>query len=276
VNKTFSFGKSIKYVFVILWSFTALVPLIWIISLSFESQSEWNSFPPHFIPSAPTLANYINAFLNSPVPIFFINSGIVTFISLALSLLFGTMASYVIARKSFPFKKILFFSIISVRMIPALLSIIPLYVIMFKLGWLNTYLSLIMAYMATGIPVVTWIMYGFFEGVPREIEEAALIDGCSPFQIFIQIILPLVAPGVSVSAIFVFVRVWNEYIIALTLTSSQEMRTLPVGIRIALGSRMADYGSMAAYSMIAIIPIVITFVIFQKKFVSGLTSGAIK
>jgi multiple sugar transport system permease protein len=276
LNKTSGFGKPIKYFFVIFWSFISVVPLVWILSLSFESQTEWNAFPPHLIPAFPTWSNYINAFLNSPVPIFFMNTVIVTLISLTLSLLFGTMAAYVIARKEFPLKKAVFFSIISVRMIPALLSIIPLYVIMFKLGLINTYLSLIMAYMATGIPVVTWIMSGFFETVPKEIEEAALIDGCKPFQIFINVILPLVTPGISVSAIFVFVRIWNEYIMALTLTSTQEMRTLPVGIRIALGTRMADFGSMAAYSMIAIVPIVITFIVFQKKFVSGLTSGAIK
>jgi multiple sugar transport system permease protein len=276
LKRAVNFEKPSKYLFVGLWSLTALAPLLWITSLSLEPQAEWNSFPPHFIPASPTWLNYINAFLNSPVPTFFINSVVVTLLSLALSLLFGTMASYVIARKDFPLKNVLFFSIISVRMIPALLSIIPLYVIMYKLGWLNTYLALIMAYMATGIPVVTWIMHGFFAGVPQEIEEAAIIDGCPPFHIFLKIILLLVAPGVAVSAIFVFVRIWNEYIMALTLTSSQGMRTLPVGIRIALGSRMADYGSMAAYSMIAIIPIVFFFLAFQKKFVSGLTSGAIK
>ena len=276
MNKIFNPGKLTKYLFVSGWTFISLLPLLWILGLSLETQAEWNSYPPHLIPRWPTVVNYVNAFLNSPVPRFFTNSVIVTFFSLAFSLLFGTMAAYVIARKNFPLKKVFFFAIISVRMIPALLSIIPLYVIMFKLKWLNTYLSLIVAYMATGIPVVTWIMNGFFETIPKELEEAALIDGCTSFEIFYKIIMPLVVPGISVSAIFVFVRIWNEYIMALTLTSATEMRTLPVGIRIALGTRMADFGSMAAYSMIAIVPIVITFLVFQKKFVSGLTSGAIK
>ncbi|WP_240985963.1 carbohydrate ABC transporter permease [Acididesulfobacillus acetoxydans] len=228
------------------------------------------------IPKHPTLVNYINAFANSPLPRFFSNSIIVSGGALVLSLAFGSIAAYVFARKAFPLRRVLFYTIIAVRMIPALLSIIPLYVIMYKINLLNTYTALIIAYMATGIPVVTWIMKGFFESIPMELEEAAMLDGCSQLQIFYKIILPPAVPGLGASAIFVFVRIWNEYIIALSLTSTTVMRTLPVGIKNALGSRMADYGSMAAYSVVAIIPIVILFLCFQRYFVSGLTNGSVK
>jgi multiple sugar transport system permease protein len=269
------FGTASAYVYSILWTIISLVPLLWLLSLSFKTQSEWNGLPT-LIPKHPTLHNYISAFANSPLPRFFVNSVIVSGVSLCLSLAFGSLAAYVFARKEFPLRRTLFYTVIAVRMIPALLSIIPLYVIIYKMNLLNTYTALIVAYMATGIPVVTWIMKGFFESIPMELEEAAMLDGCSQLKLFYKIILPLAVPGLGASAIFVFVRIWNEYIIALSLTSTTVMRTLPVGIKNALGSRMADYGSMAAYSIVAIVPIVVLFLCFQRYFVSGLTNGSVK
>lgn len=268
-------GDFTSYIYTILWAVVSLAPLLWLLSLSFKSESEWNATP-HFFPQHPTLHNYIEAFTDSPLPQFFFNSVVVSGFALALSLFFGALAAYVIAKKTFPLRKLFFYMIIAVRMIPALLSIIPLYVIMYKVGLLNTYAALIIAYVATGIPVVTWIMESFFESIPAELEEAAMLDGCSQFKVFYKIILPLAVPGLGASAIFVFVRIWNEYIIALSLTSTTIMRTLPVGIKNALGARMADYGSMSAYSVIAIIPILIIFLCFQRYFVSGLTTGSVK
>ncbi|CDZ25081.1 hypothetical protein CCDG5_1989 [[Clostridium] cellulosi] len=269
-------GNLGAYTYSIIWTVVSLIPLLWLLSLSFKTQTEWNDTTPSLIPKRPTLQNYMRAFMNSPLPRYFLNSVIVSFFALFLSLLLGSLAAYVIAKKEFPLRHAFFYMFIAVRMIPALLSIIPLYVIMYKLGLLNTYVALILAYMATGIPVVVWIMKGFFESIPTELEEAAMLDGCTQLKTFYKVILPLALPGIGASAIFVFVRIWNEYIIALSLTSSDIMRTLPVGVKNALGSRMADFGSMSAYAIIATIPILILFISFQRYFVSGLTTGSVK
>ncbi len=188
----------------------------------------------------------------------------------------GVPAGYIFARYTFRFRESAFLAFLSVRMIPPVMTIIPLYVIMARLQLLDTYWALILTYAAVGTPVVVWVMRGFFEAIPKELEEAAMIDGATRFQAFRKIILPLTAPGLAAAAILVFVRAWNEYILALVLTSSQEMRTLPVGIQITMSPHRTDFGPMAAYSVIATLPIVLLFLILQGRFVSGLTGGAVK
>lgn len=268
--------KSVIYLPAIMWAVISIFPILWIVGLSFKGREEWTTFPPTIVPQHPTMGNYIDSFLNTPLFTYFTNSLWVTIVSLCLSLFLGSLAGYALGRFNFPLRNATFMAIFSVRMIPALLTVIPLYVIMHGLGLLNTLWAVILAYTATGIPMVVFVMKGFFEGISRDIEEAAMIDGCSKIRIFFSIMLPLVRPGLAAAAIFVFVRMWNEFIIALTLTSSDEMRTLPVGLRIAMGQRMGELGPMAAYAMIAIIPIVITFLLFQKHFVSGLSQGSSK
>lgn len=269
-------GQYLRCVPALIWAFISIAPLLWIIGLSLKSKTEWMQYPPTLLPEQPTLINYIQAVKYSPVTNYFINSVFVTFIALFLSLLLGSLAGYALGRLRFPFRNTIFLTIFSVKMIPALLTIIPLYVLMYSLGLLDTLWSVILAYTAMGVPMVIFVMKDFFGGISKEIEEAAMIDGCSRLRIFFMIMLPLVRPGMAAAAIFVFVRTWNEFLIALTLTSSDKARTIPVGLRNAMGRRMGEYGSMAAYAVIAIIPIIILFVLFQRHFVSGLTKGSAK
>jgi ABC-type glycerol-3-phosphate transport system permease component len=135
---------------------------------------------------------------------------------------------------------------------------------------------MIISYTAAGLPMVVFVMKPFFEGLSAEIEEAAKMDGASRWRIFISVLLPLVRPGLAAAAIFVFVRTWNEFMIALTLTNSDNVRTMPVGLQQAIGQRMGEYGHMAAFSMLTILPILLMFIIFQRQFVSGLTQGSSK
>lgn len=272
-NRGFVYGS---YVIAVFWALISVIPLLWIAGLAFKGQSEWTAYPPTLWPKNPTMINFERALHNSPIPNYFMNSVIVTVASLFFSLLLGSLAAYAFARLRFPGRSFGFYLIFSTRMIPALLTVIPLYVMMHKLHLLNSLWSVILAYTATGIPMVVFVMRGFFEGLPKEIEEAGMIDGCSRIQSFFLIMLPLVRPGLAASAIFVFVRTWNEFIVALTLTSSDTMRTLPVGLRNAMGQRMGELGPMAAYALIAIIPIIIVFLVFQKHFVSGLVQGSNK
>jgi multiple sugar transport system permease protein len=264
------------YTIAVIWALISLLPLVWIAGLSFKGPAEWTSYPPSLLPKSPTLTNFEDAFSNSPIVRYLWNSVVVTVSSLFFSLLFGSLAAYAFARLKFPLQNAAFFLIFSVRMIPALLTVIPLYVIMHQLGLLDTLWAVIFAYTATGIPMVVFIMRSFFEGLPKEIEEGAMVDGCSRLRLFFSILLPLVRPGLAASAIFVFVRTWNEFIVALSLTSSDNMRTLPVGMRNAMGERMGELGPMAAYALIAMVPIIVIFLVFQKHFVSGLVQGSNK
>ncbi|MBN2984928.1 MULTISPECIES: carbohydrate ABC transporter permease [Cohnella] len=266
----------VAYLPVLFWAAISLGPLLWIAMLSLKPAAEWGSFPPTFFPQSPTWGNYISAIQNSPIVTYFMNSVIVTGVSLVLSLLLGSLAGYALGRLKFPFRNTIFMAIFSVRMIPALLTVIPLYVLMHALGLLNSLWAVILAYTATGIPMVIFVMKDFLESLSMEIEEAAMIDGCSRMRIFFTILLPLVRPGLAAAAILVFVRTWNEFMIALTLTSSDEVRTIPVGLRNALGQRMGELGPMAAYTVIAVIPIIILFLFFQRHFVSGLSQGSSK
>ncbi|CAM4510203.1 MAG: carbohydrate ABC transporter permease [Paenibacillus macerans] len=266
----------LTYVPAVTWAIISLAPLLWILMLSLKPQIEWNSFPPTLFPKDPTGSNYMSAAVNSPIVTYFTNSLIVTGVSLILSLLVGSLAGYALGRLSFPFRNAIFMAIFSVRMIPALLTVIPLYVLMHSLGLLDSLAGIILVYTATGIPMVIFVMKDFLEGLSKEIEEAAMIDGCSRMRIFFTILLPLVRPGLAAAAILVFVRTWNEFLIALTLTSSDGMRTIPVGLRSALGERMGEIGPMAAYTIIAIVPIIILFLFFQKHFVGGLSQGSSK
>ncbi|WP_428242459.1 carbohydrate ABC transporter permease [Gynuella sp.] len=268
--------KSLLYLPVVIWALISIAPLLWIAALSFKPSAEWNAFPPTFLPNAPTLSNYVSAFMNSPMLTYLFNSLVVTMVSLFLSLLLGSLAGYALGRMKFPFKDTIYISLFSVKMIPALLTVIPLYVMMFQLHLLNTLWAIILAYTAMGIPMVLFVMKDFFAGISKDIEEAAMLDGCSRLRSFFFIMLPLVRPGLAAAAIMVFVRTWNEYMIALTLTSSDQVRTVPVGLRNALGQRMGELGPMGAYTLIAIIPIIILFLMFQRHFVSGLSQGASK
>ncbi|MFC0475769.1 carbohydrate ABC transporter permease [Robertmurraya beringensis] len=268
--------KLLIYVPVLTWVVISIAPIIWLLGLSFKSEEEWMSFPPTFFPTKPTLENYLSAFNNSPITTYFLNSVFVTAVSLFLSIVLGCLAGYALGRLKFPFKETIFMTIFSVKMIPALLTVIPLYVLMHSLGLLNTLWAVILAYTAMGIPMVIFVMKDFFAGISDEIEEAAMIDGLSRLRMFLTILIPLVRPGLAAASILVFVRTWNEFMIALTLTSSDESRTIPVGLRNALGERMGDLGPMAAYAIISIIPILILFFACQKHFVSGLSQGASK
>lgn len=274
--KVRALNKTLIYIPVVFWALISVGPLLYVFFLSFQSKSQWSMFPPSFLPKPFTLENYTFNFTNAPVGMFFVNSCIVSLASLALSLFFGSMAAYALGRLKVRGRQAVFLAILSTRMIPGLLTIIPIYVIMSSLGLLNSLWAMIISYTAAGLPMVVFVMKPFFEGLSAEIEEAAKMDGASRWRIFISVLLPLVRPGLAAAAIFVFVRTWNEFMIALTLTNSDNVRTMPVGLQQAIGQRMGEYGHMAAFSMLTILPILLMFIIFQRQFVSGLTQGSSK
>ncbi len=204
------------------------------------------------------------------------NSLIVSLGTTAMGLLLAVPAAYAFSRFNFGGRQISMFAFLLVQMFPGIIILVPYFMVMKSLGLLNTSLGLILAYSVTALPLCVWMLKGFFDTVPRELEEAALLDGCNQFQVFWKVILPLSLPAVAVTALFSFLAAWNEYLLALTFNTSNEMYTLPVGLASLISSTGASWGDFAAASLLVSIPVVILFIVFQKFLIQGLSAGSVK
>ena len=193
-----------------------------------------------------------------------------------ISIIVASHAAYAADRFEFRGKNLMLFVILCTMMIPSITILVPLYMLVTAAGLNDTLLALILVYSACLVPTCLWIMRGFFAAVPKSLDEAAMIDGCSRLQIFYRIVLPLTWPGVSAMAIVIFRFTWNEYIIALTMSSSDSTRTIPVGLYYFVAAFGIEWGVLMAAVMLALIPAIVVFVLMQRKFVEGMTSGAVK
>lgn len=262
--------KIILVIFALLFSF----PLFWMLETAFKSRIDFLSMPPKFL-FIPTLQNFNDIFSSQDFVKSYYNSIIISVSSVILGLLIGVPAAYGICRFKFKGKSSLAFWILSTRFAPPVVVLIPFFIVYKKLGLSDTYFGLTIIYLMINLPLVIWIMYGFFKDIPIELEEAATVDGSSPFNVFLKIVLPLVAPGLVATAILSLIFSWNELMFALILTSSNT-RTLPVAINNFVSYQEIAWGSLSAAGMMAILPVAIFTLLIQKYLVSGLTFGAIK
>lgn len=223
----------------------------------------------------PTLENYQDAFFYRNILDYIKNSFIVVVITTFFSILIGGMAAYGFARFNFKKREDTAFWILSLRMLPPLATVIPFFVMAHLLKVLDTHIVLIICYMLFNIPFTIWMMRGFFEEIPEEIEEAAFIDGCSRFQVFIKIVLPLAIPGLIATGIFCIINSWNEFVFALFLTSSDAI-TLPTTVTLFLSISGVAWGEMSAVGVITVIPVLIFAMLVQKYMIRGLTFGGVK
>ena len=251
-----------------------LFPPVVLFVTSIKTDIDALSFPPKWI-FDPTLKNYVDILNTSPLVDYALNSLIVASLNTLLCLIVGSMAAYGLARFKFRGADNIAFWILSIRMMPPVAAIIPIYILMKNLGLLDTPWCLVITYLTFNLPFVVWMMKGFFEEIPREIEESALIDGCSDFSVFFRIALPLVAPGLAATAIMVFIFSWNEFLFALILTGTKAV-TLPVGIIGYMKETGINWGYMTAGGILALIPVIVFMVLVQKHLVKGLTLGALK
>ncbi len=270
-------GKIKKILFVlitvIIFGFILFPPIVLFLT-SIKTELDALSFPPKWI-FQPTVQNYVDIFRTSPLFRFLLNSIIVASTNTALSLGLGSLTAYGLARFKFRGSENLSFWILSIRMMPPVAAIIPIYIIMKKVRLLDTPWALIIIYLTFNLPFVVWMMKGFFEDIPRAVEESALIDGCSEFAVFRKIALPLVSPGLAATAILIFIFSWNEFLFALILTGTRAV-TLPVGIIGFMKETGINWGYMTAGGMLALVPVVIFTILVQKHLVKGLTMGALK
>jgi len=251
-----------------------LFPPVVLFLTSIKTELDALSFPPKWI-FKPTLENYTEIFKFSPFAKYLLNSFIVASLNTGVVLVLGSFAAYSLARFRFKGADDIAFWILSVRMMPPVAAIIPIYIIMRNLRLLDTPWSLVITYLTFNLPFAVWMMRSFFREIPREIEESALVDGCSIFRSFRSIALPLVAPGLAATGILTFIFSWNEFLFALILTGSKAV-TLPVGITGYMKETGINWGYMTAGGALALVPVIVFTILAQKHLVKGLTMGALK
>lgn len=252
----------------------AIFPLVWTLATSLKPMEDIAAFPPRLLPETLTVEHYRDVAMQSDMPAYFLHSTVVTVVTIGLTLLLATPAGYAAARYRFRGKNVLLFVLLSTVMIPGAVIMVPLYVLAGRLALLDTYVVLVLVYTAWRVPMVLWIMKSFFEAIPAEMEEAALVDGCTRFQAMWRVAFPLSWPGLSASAILVLVYVWTEFILALTLTS--KLRTVTVGLYYYMTGYGIEWGRLTASVMLALVPVLVAFFLFQRRFMAGLTAGALK
>ena len=254
----------------------ALIPVLWIVSLSFKTPAAITD--PSFIPSQWTWSNYSGILSSSEFIRPLINSIGIGLIATLIAVVFASMAAYAVARLRFPGKALLIGLSLLIAMFPAIALATPLFNIERILGLFDTWPGLIIPYVATGLPLGIYTLSAFFREIPWELEKAAKVDGATPAQAFLRVIAPLAAPGMFTTAILVFIVTWNEFLLAISLTSTNRARTVPAAIAFFTGNSQFQQpaGSIAAAAVIITIPIVIFVLFFQRRIVAGLTSGAVK
>lgn len=264
--------------FLIILFFTILVdfPILFVIINSFKSTSEIMMSGNSILPKNFTFDNYFSMYKNSNMLIFIRNSFFVTSIGTSLSIVVAGMAGFIMSRYKFIMVKGYSNFLLMMQMFPLILSLIPLFILFKKAGIVNTHMGVIAIYLSMNLPFATWMFKGFFDSIPKELEQAAWIDGYSKAQSFVRIVLPISGPGIIAVAIYSFLQCWNEYMIANIFLRKNELMTIPVGLQMFIQQYTSDWGGMFAAATTAMVPAFIIFVFFQKYIVSGVAAGSVK
>lgn len=251
-------------------------PLYWLFISSFKPSNQLFDMPPKWFTLHPTFEHYKAAFTFQPLGSYYSNSAIVAIITLFFSLVLGCMIAYAVARLQFKGKSAVLMLVIATSMFPPMSMVLPIFAGLRDIGLLNTHLGLALTHAAFSLPMVIWLLSALFKEVPQELEDAALIDGLNRFKAFIKILLPLAAPAMATASILVFVNSWNEFLFSFTLMSEADKRTLPVGIMMFPGEYDFPWATISAAVVVAVVPLVLFILFFQKRVVQGLTNGAVK
>jgi multiple sugar transport system permease protein len=268
--------KKVSFLFwVLLIAGLSLLPFAWFVLTSWKSSAQITAIPPQLIPSF-HWGFYRSALENYGLLRYMANSAIVAGATTIISIAIGSLAAYALARFNLPWTRFYLMLLLVVSMFPQIAIAGPVWRILNHLGWLNTYHGIIAAYIALSLPLAIWILTIFFKELPYEIEEAALVDGCTRLQVLWKVVLPLAAPGLFTAAILVFIHAWNEFFFALLILTNPNLQTLPVGIALFPGEYTMPWGEIAAASTMATIPLIVLTLVFQQRIVRGLSAGAVK
>lgn len=260
--------------------FTAM-PMAWMVLTSVKSQFAAMQYPPQWWPAEPTLQNYIKLLdpsnsVGEEFLRYFLNSLYVSTATTIIGVAVAIPAAYAFSRFRFPGRTFLFFSVLLRNMFPAVVFLMPLFLLMRWLGLVSTHYSLILTYLTFGLPLSIWLLKGFYDNIPIQLEQAARIDGATRFQAFFLIVMPLSSPGIIATAIFSFIGAWNEYVYAVTFLNNKDRLTLPVGIQRYFTEFATDWPGLMAATFLMSVPVVVLFLVLQKYFVRALTEGAVK
>ena len=276
--------RLVAYALLGVYVFVVWFPIYYIFITSLKPSGAVVNLPVTFLPHEPTLQNYVEIFANRPFELFTFNSLVVASVTTVIVVSLGTVSGYTFSRYNFLGNKALLLSIVGARMIPPIALIVPFFQIMSNppiIGGLtgslyDTKIALILTYTFFNLPFAVWIMKNYFDGVPRSLDEQAEVDGCSTWEGFVKIILPVAKPGIAATAILAFIFSWNEFVFALVLTSSEQAQTLPIAVSLFVADDFVDWAHLAAGGMIAALPGILFGLFFQRYIVSGLTQGAVK
>jgi len=265
------------YLFLIVFVFVVMFPFLWMLISSIKPATELfgdKAFTPYT--SHPTMENYKSVFFEHPFLKYLWNSTVVSTITTVYAVTVASFAAYAIARLQFKGKTFILGIVLSVSMFPQIATITPIYIFLKNLGLTNSYLGLIIPYSTFTLPLSIWILVTFFRKIPLDLEEAAKIDGATLMQTYWKVIMPLALPGIFSTAILVFIAAWNEFFFALTINTDDKYKTVPIGIAMFQGQFTIPWGEIAAATVVVSVPLVIMVLIFQRRIVSGLTSGSVK
>ena len=267
----------LTYAVLLVFVLFCLTPVAWMLDTALKPTEEIRSVNPHLLMAHPTLLHIRMVLLETHFGLYFRNSVLVSVGTTALALVVSIFAGYALSR--FPFLPLIRAAgnmLVVSQMVPGVLLLVPLYVLIRRLGLLDTFPALMLAYTTFMVPLCAIMLRGFFDSIPRELEEAAELDGCSRLAMLLRVILPLSLPGLVATGLFAFVNAWNEFMFAYVLTNSDQHRTLTPGIMLFKGQYTTDWGALMAASVLAVVPVALVFTWLQRYLIQGLTAGAVK
>ena len=269
-------SRALLIVALLLGAFYAGFPVVWMVASSFKSNTEIFAYPPRLIGESSSFGAYIAVVTNPEKVRFFINSYLISTLVTLSTLIVGILAGYSFSRYQFKFKKPLNMLIICVQAVPPITLLIPYFGLIVALQLFNTYAALVLTYMVFTLPYAIIMMTGYFNTLPKELDEAVMIDGGSHFIALWRVLVPIALPGIVSTGIYTFMQAWNEFLFALTLTKTMDMRTVPVGIQMLMGQHSYEWNEMMAMSVLGSLPVLILFLFFQRYFIAGMTAGSVK
>jgi multiple sugar transport system permease protein len=271
-------GRTVIYILIIVGVVITLFPILWMISTSFKPVDALFNMPPEWVPKNPTIQSFRNLFKPGSFFLkYFVNSFIVCASATLVTVFVASLAGYAFSRFRFRGSRFAMFIILVSQMFPIVMLLISIFTLFLKLRLINTYPALLLTYTGFALPFSVWMLKNYFDTLPREIEEAAYIDGCDRFRVLTKIVYPVTGPAILSVALFVFLVGWNELMYALTLTNTDTMRTIPPGLVVTYQGQYQVYWSeMMAASLLVSIPIILLFIFMQRYFIQGMTMGAVK
>lgn len=269
-------GRVLAHVFLAFFTLATVYPILQIVTISLRPSDQLYSTSLAIVPEGATLRAYRVMLFEKPFLLWLRNSFIVSLAVTALGVTLASTAAYAFSRFRFPGRSQGLYLFLMTQMFPATMLMLPLYVLLKSLHLLDTFAGLVVAYTATALPFCVWTMRGYYDTIPFELEQAALIDGCTPWQAFTRVTLPLAAPALAITALFSFMAAWSEFLVARIVISQQQLYTLPLGLESLAGQFQTEWANYAAGSLLVCVPVMVLFVVLNRYIVSGLSLGGVK